>query len=223
MPRVLNGSAQAWFSKLRERIGAIASPLAATAERRGVGLSAKLLMLTVLFVMLAEVLIFVPSIANFRITWLTDRLTAAQLAALAAEAVPDGAVPPSLRGELLRTAQVRAVALKRQNERRLVLPSDGPAEFDESFDFRATARDTGAWGGLKLRLRLIRQALEVFIAREDRLIRVIGETGTGPGDFIEVVLPEAPLRTAMIRYGLNVLGLSTVSYTHLTLPTNREV
>ena len=28
----------------------------------------------------------------------------------------------------------------------------------------------------------------------------------GPGDFIEVVLPEAPLRTAMIRYGLNVLG-----------------
>ena len=102
MPRVLNGSAQAWFSKLRERIGAIASPLAATAERRGVGLSAKLLMLTVLFVMLAEVLIFVPSIANFRITWLTDRLTAAQLAALAAEAVPDGAVPPSLRGERTR-------------------------------------------------------------------------------------------------------------------------
>ena len=210
MPRVINGSAQAWFSKLRERIGAIASPLAATAERRGVGLSAKLLMLTVLFVMLAEVLIFVPSIANFRITWLTDRLTAAQLAALAAEAVPDGAVPPSLRGELLRTAQVRAVALKRQNERRLVLPSDGPAEFDESFDFRAAARDTGAWGGLKLRLRLIRQALAVFLAREDRLIRVIGETGTGPGDFIEVVLPEAPLRTAMIRYGLNVLGLSII-------------
>jgi len=61
-----------------------------------------------------------------------------------------------------------------------------------------------------LRLRLIRQALAVFIAREDRLIRVIGETGTGPGDFIEVVLPEAPLRTAMIRYGLNVLGLSII-------------
>jgi signal transduction histidine kinase len=210
VPRVIYGSAQAWFSKLRERIGAIPSPLAATAERRGVGLSAKLLMLTVLFVMLAEVLIFVPSIANFRITWLTDRLTAAQLAALAAEAVPDGAVPPTLRAELLRTAQVRAVALKRQNERRLVLPSDGPAEFDESFDFRSTARDTGAWGGLKLRLRLIRQALAVFLAREDRLIRVIGETGTGAGDFIEVVLPEAPLRTAMIRYGLNVLGLSII-------------
>ena len=75
--------------------------------------------------MLAEVLIFVPSVANFRITWLTDRLTAAQLAALAAEAVPGGVVPDALRTELLRTAQVRAVALKRSNERRLVLPADG--------------------------------------------------------------------------------------------------
>src|SRR5262245_48249887 len=167
-------------------------------------------MLTVLFVMLAEVLIFVPSVANFRITWLTDRLTAAQLASLAADAVPGGVVPDSLRAELLRTAQVRAVAWKRNNERRLVLPSDGTSEFDESFDFRAVARDAGVWGGLKLRLRLIRQALAVFVAREDRLIRVIGETGMGPGEFIEVVLPEAPLRTAMIRYGLNVLGLSII-------------
>src|SRR5262245_36438895 len=188
-----------------------ASPLQRTlAERRGFGLSAKLLLLTILFVMLAEVLIFVPSVANFRITWLTDRLTAAQLAALAAEAVPGGVVPDSLRMELLRTAQVRAVAWKRQNERRLVLPADGASEFDESFDFRAAARDSGVWGGLKLRLRLISQALEVFVVREDRLVRVIGETGMGAGEFIEVVLPEAPLRAAMIRYGLNVLGLSII-------------
>jgi len=32
----------------------------------------------------------------------------------------------------------------------------------------------------------------------------------GAGDFIEVVLPEAPLKAAMIRYGLNVLGLSVI-------------
>ena len=93
--------------------------LAASAERRGVGLSAKLLFLTLIFVMLAGVLIFVPSVANFRVNWLNDRLTAAQLAALAAEAVPGGVVPEALRAELLRTAQVRAVALKRSRERRL--------------------------------------------------------------------------------------------------------
>ena len=36
------------------------------------GLSTKLLVLTILFVMIAEVLIFLPSIANFRLRWLED-------------------------------------------------------------------------------------------------------------------------------------------------------
>ncbi len=111
--------------RLRARIAAIRSPLSATAERRGLGLSAKLLLLTLLFVMLAEVLIFVPSVANFRISWLTDRLAAARLAALATQAARDGNVPDALRTELLRTAQVRAVSWMRDNERRMVLPPDG--------------------------------------------------------------------------------------------------
>jgi len=80
VPRDSIEDALAWSSRLWERAKRIRSPLRATAERRGLGLSAKLLLLTVSFVMLAEVLIFVPSVANFRITWLNDRLTAAQLA-----------------------------------------------------------------------------------------------------------------------------------------------
>jgi signal transduction histidine kinase len=185
-------------------------PLSATAERRGFGLSAKLLFLTIVFVMLAEVLIFVPSVANFRITWLTDRLTAAHLAALAVEGVPGGVVPDQLRTELLGTAKVRAVALKRNNQRRLVLPGDVAAEIDETFDFRPSARAKGMWNELGLRFRLIWEALAVFTSKDDRVIRVIGEPGMGAGDFIEVVLPEAPLKTAMIGYGLNVLGLSVI-------------
>ncbi len=47
-----------------------------------IGLPAKLLLLTAVFVMLAEILIFLPSIANYRISWLNDRLTAANVAAL---------------------------------------------------------------------------------------------------------------------------------------------
>src|ERR1700741_579491 len=96
--------ALSWPGRLWGRVKAVRSPLAGTAERRGCGLSAKLLLLTLVFVMLAEVLIFVPSVANFRITWLTDRLTAARLAALATEARGEGRVPDPLRTELLRTA-----------------------------------------------------------------------------------------------------------------------
>jgi signal transduction histidine kinase len=210
VPRDSMGEALAWSGRLWQRIRRLRSPQAAPAEHRGLGLSAKLLLLTIVFVMLAEVLIFVPSVANFRITWLNDRLVAAQLAALAAEAVPGGVVPDALRTELLRTAQVRAVALKRSNERRLVLPPDSASQIDDTFDFRASARPRGIGNELALRLTLIWEALSVFWARDGRIIRVIGEPGMGAGDFIEVVLPETPLKAAVIRYGLNVLGLSVI-------------
>jgi hypothetical protein len=55
---------------------------------RGLGLSARLLVLTIVFVLLAEVLIYVPSVANFRRNWLSDRIAAAQIAALVLEASP---------------------------------------------------------------------------------------------------------------------------------------
>ena len=78
------------------------------ANWRDLGLPSKLLMLTAVFVMLAEVLIFLPSISTFRVDWLNERLTAAQLATLAAEGFPGGDVPSGLRAEMLRTAQVKA-------------------------------------------------------------------------------------------------------------------
>ena len=63
--------------------------------------------------MLAEVLVFVPSVSNFRRQWLMERLSAAQIASLAAEAAPGGQLPPMLRDELLERAQVKAIAVKR--------------------------------------------------------------------------------------------------------------
>ena len=42
----------------------------------GKSLSARLLLLTILFVMVAEVLIFAPSIGRFRLVYLEERLAA---------------------------------------------------------------------------------------------------------------------------------------------------
>ena len=74
----------------------IRRPVAADASgrpRARMGLSGKLLVLTLLFVMIAEVLIYVPSIANFRLNWLQDRLSAAYTAALVFWTAPSGEVP----------------------------------------------------------------------------------------------------------------------------------
>ena len=182
-------------------------------ERPGLGLSSKLLLLTALFVMLAEVLIFVPSIANFRVNWLVDRLTAARLASLAADAVPDGNVPAPVRMELLSTAKVLSVAVKQNDMRRLVLAPDQPLQIDASFDLR---RDPAA-GFLQRfgeRLCLIYDALAVLVAPHGRTILVFGHPFTAGttsftmADFVEIVLLEAPLRQAMIGHALNILWLS---------------
>src|SRR5262249_57600565 len=68
-----------------------------------VGLSGKLLLLTILFVMVAEILIYVPSVANFRLNWLNDRLAAAHTAALVLDAAPTGIVPTPLPNHILPT------------------------------------------------------------------------------------------------------------------------
>lgn len=169
------------------------------------GLPAKLLLLTAAFVMMAEILIFVPSVANYRVSWLSDRLTAAQIAALAAESVPGGAVPPKVRAELLRTAQVKAVAIKRGGLRRVVLPAEESLEIDDYYDLRPVHNGDGS--GVFNRLSLIGDAFVTFMSA-DRIIRVTGPVGSNPADFIEIVIPEAPLKHVMIRYGLNILALS---------------
>lgn len=194
-------------------------PAASRGWLSGLRLPTKLLAITILFVMLAEVLVFIPSIANFRVNWINERLVSARLAALAAEARPDGVIPAMVRREILSTAQVRAVAIKRDNIRRLVLPADEPLIIDASFDLRESL-DQPFWQRLLHRIALIRDALYVFFAPPGRIILVYGrgEMMAAPPfadspddlDFVEVALPEEPLRQAMLRHGLNILILSII-------------
>src|SRR5947208_16147917 len=103
----------------QKEIAMASSSPGAAARAFRLGLSGKLLLLTVLFVMMAEVLIYVPSIANFRLSWLRDRLAAAHTAALVLEAAPSGTVPESLARQILGSVRAKAVAMKTGQTRRL--------------------------------------------------------------------------------------------------------
>ena len=159
--------------------------------------------------MLAEILIFVPSVANYRINWLLDRLTAAQLASLAAEASPSGDVPQALQDELLRTAQLRSVSLKRNEQRQLILQTEAPITVDQTYDL-STAGRGGSATTASSRFNAVWDAIAVFFQPDGRMLRVVGRPGDGSGDVIEIVLPEAPLQSAMYRFALNILGLSVI-------------
>src|SRR6187431_1834994 len=104
-----------------------------------IGLSGKLLLLTIVFVMVAEIMIYVPTVANFRLNWLNDRLAAAHTAALVLDAAPSGMVPESLTRQLLDSIGARAVAMKTGQERRLLALSDQPLTIRADVDMRNTS------------------------------------------------------------------------------------
>ncbi len=88
-----------------------------------------------LFVLLAEVLIFVPSVARFREDYLLTRLERGEIASLALLA-SDGAISAKLAEELLNTAGVYNVVLRRDAVRELVLSSPVPRPVVATYDLR---------------------------------------------------------------------------------------
>jgi signal transduction histidine kinase len=165
-----------------------------------VGLSGKLLFLTIVFVMVAEILIYVPSIANFRLNWLNDRLAAAHTAALVLEAAPSGMVPESLAEQILKSIGARAVAIKMGNERRLLAASNVPSRIAQDIDMR----EVRWW-------HAIMHAFDTLLfCMPDDVIRVVGPAPMAHGEFLEIVLDEAPLCNAMWTFSVNILLLSLV-------------
>lgn len=161
------------------------------------GLSAKVLTMTVIFVMLGEVLIFLPSIANFRIQWLKARVAQAEIAALAAEAAPNAIVDGALRTEILKGAGVTTVSLMRGNRKQLMLRADDNGMVEETFDLRGS-----------FRVDTLPEALSALFRSGDRLIGIVDDPPNMSGDQIEIALHERPLVRAMRNYGLNILWLS---------------
>ncbi len=163
-----------------------------------VGLPAKLLLLTIAFVMVAEVFIFVPSVANFRREWLMQRVVAAKIASLALEASGGAELPERLRQELLNTAGVHAVSVKRSDFRRLVLGMPNEMPISEVYDLRAPSF-----------VELMIDGMAAFTVPPGRMIRVIGSSDMMPsGDEIDVVIDETPLRKALWHFAGNIFWVT---------------
>lgn len=159
-------------------------------------LSGRFLLLTLLFVLLAEVLIFVPSMARFRQEYLSSRLERAQIASLALLA-SDGAISDKLAEELLNNAGVYNVVLRRDAIRELVLSSPVPGPIVATYDLRE-ATD----------FQLMRDGISALFAQDDAVIRLVGEPVREAGLLIEVTMNAVTLRDEMWSYAGRILWLS---------------
>ena len=162
-------------------------------------LSARLLLFTILFVMLAEVLIFVPSVAFFRENYLVKKTEFAHLASLALLASPDLMVSKELKEELLFRVGARSVVFRSANSSMLMLAEDMPAKIDASYDLSN-----------KSPLTLIEDALEALTVSNKRIIRITTPIENSPTSSLEMVIDETPLINAMLDYSWNIFQLSLV-------------
>ena len=160
------------------------------------GLSARLLLLTVLFVMLAEALILAPSLASYEEQRLEERVRDAELASLAVEASPDQVVSDTLASQLRAGAGVVSVRVQSDGISRLLL-GPPPTQVPVVIDLRA--RGFVAW---------LLQPFEILAGRPQQLVRIVAKPRFRDGDFVEIVVPQARLRSELGRY---LLGLIEVT------------
>ena len=158
------------------------------------GLSTKLLALTLVFVMVAEFLVLVPTFANFRSNWLKDRLTTADIVVLSLGEMND--VPRRVQDKLLAATGALMIAVRANGARRLVVMAEMPPDVSRHIDM--ADRDM---------FRDILDAFDTIAFGNGRTIHVLGAPNAS-GQVIELVISETPLRDAMLRFAGAIFWLS---------------
>ena len=168
-------------------------------RRASEGLTARLLALAIAAALIGEAALFAPALAEFHQSWLHERVNLAQTAALALEAAPGAEIAPALREELLQNAEVKRVALKRAQERVLILeaPLEAAPASLRLFDYtQAGAMTRMAW------------AFETLLAPPGRVLRVLARPRFETGEEIDIVLNEAPLKRDLAAFARRFLIVS---------------
>ena len=170
-----------------------------TSARKGwvPGLSSRLFLMTILFILIAEAMIFIPSAANYRRAFLDRRVDMAQTAVIALEAAPQRRVSDSLSLQLLENDRIIAVAAGSQRGREIILSPSMQIEGDVRL---VDLREENMFE------RLIRGPATLFDTKTD-FLRVV-QTPRFEGDFIEVVLDIKPLRDGLLTYSARLAWLS---------------
>src|SRR6478609_1547576 len=89
------------------------------------GLSNKLIATIIAVILLVEIIIYLPSLATYRASWLDDRLRVGIVAARVLDAVPDVmSLPRNLTDRLLTSAGANAIVYRREGQSQLIELAD---------------------------------------------------------------------------------------------------
>jgi len=161
------------------------------------GLSGKLLIMTIGFVMLAELFLFIPSVVTYRHDFLEERAERAGHLALALTGVPDYEGSEILSKKFMQDTDVLMVSARQEGMTELVLgiaPDQGPFEM---IDLRKG-----------LSLASVPKTFMAFFGPADGYYRLQAESVIEQHEAIEILLPKASLQQAMRDYFKRIFWLS---------------
>jgi signal transduction histidine kinase len=153
------------------------------------GLSARLLVLTVVFAALGGALAIPPAMAAYEQQWLLDRVRAAELASLAPEVDPDRVVSEQLKTQLLEGAGVEIVSVSIDGVRSLVFSGARPAKAPYVVDLRPRAAGLALFAPFQT---LLGDGGRMRVMAEPRFRK--------EADFIEFVATDTELKKALASY-----------------------
>ncbi len=162
------------------------------------GLSARLLVMTIFFVMLSEVFIYAPSIGRYRLVYLQERIATAHLASLAVVAPAAGAVSQRLSAKLLMHARSHRI-VSRDDSHEVTIAGETPLAIDAVYDLREASFFPLIW-----------EALLVLGRGGNRMIEIVSPYAKSPGSLVRTVIDEEPMRTEMSGYSERILMLSII-------------
>lgn len=158
-------------------------------------LSGRLLLLTLLYVMVSEVLIFVPSIGRAYTNELQRHIETAELAILPFTEPSSEKFSAGLRRELLARAEATVVILKRPEQHQLFLVDEWtPTRADVTIDLGSLTIPGGMLDGL-----------DCLAVGDGRMLHVISPTRIKGAQTVEVFTSEAPIRAELLAFARRLL------------------
>jgi len=159
-------------------------------------LSGRLLLLTVLYVMLTQVAIFVPSVGRYHRSLLDRQVESAEIAILPFTE-PQNGLSPNLRAQLLSRAGAIAVLLPRPDQREIFLSNVTPSKIDVTIDLRKAGLFADMINGM-----------DCLLHGHARILHVIARTRIKGAEAVEVILNERPIHAQLKSYAWGVVLLA---------------
>ena len=157
-------------------------------------LSGRLLLLTVIYVTVAEVLIFVPSVGRYHRDLLNNHIESAELAVLPFTEPGGDGLSGAVRSIILKRAGAMQVMLSSPDMRQLFQVEGSVGWIDATIDLTK--------GGAVADML---DALDCLVNGGDRILHVIAPTRIKGVTSIGIILSEAPIRAQLVAYADRVI------------------